>query len=666
MCAVAVVSLVLPMSVVGASEVDPQMQEAVEAVYPALVRIHVVSEKGGGGKMRKSRSSGSGTIISKDGHILTNHHVAGRATRIRVRLADRQEVAATLVGTDPLADLAVLQINRDDLRDPEMEFPVARFGDSSKLDVGDVVLAMGSPAGISQSVTRGIVSNTEMISPGGGLRLDGENVGELVRWIGHDAVIYPGNSGGPLVNLRGEIVGVNEVGIGSLGGAIPANLASKVADELIADGRVSRSWSGLEVQPLLKSSAAESGVLVGGVVEGSPGDEAGIVAGDVITKFGQHEIPASRAMEDIPVFNRILLETPVGTGVPVKGVRDGMAMEWKLTTREREPAQPREKELISWGITARDLTDLEAKQMLRDDSDAVLVQSVRKGGAAAAAKPMINDGDLLLAVDGTATPDLESLVSVTAEITEGKTEPVPVLVSYEHNGMNYLTVVKIGPEPDSDQPGIVKKAWIGVDTQVISSELAEALGIPGTKGVRVVRVHPGSEAEKSGLMVGDLILKLDGDVIPVSRPEESEVFATMIRQYRVGVEVDLTVRRDDSEIPVKVPLERGHEGTGDLASHESDALEFGVRELGQQDRVTRKLPDDLKGVLVKSIARGGWAALGGLSMGDILISVDGEAVESVDGLKKVLGEVEDQKRSPVVLFVRRGIVTRFIELDPTW
>lgn len=212
------------------------------------------------------------------------------------------------------------------------------------------------------------------------MRLDGEYVGELVRWIGHDAVIYHGNSGGPLVNLRGEIVGVNEVGIGSLGGAIPSNLARKVAEELMEHGRVRRSWSGLVVQPLLKSSDADAGVLVGGVVEGSPGDEAGIRAGDVISKFGGREIAESRAPEDIPVFNRILLETPVGASVPVEGFRNGEPMKWMLTTREREPARPRERELASWGITVRDLTDLEARKMLREDSDAVVVQSVRKGG----------------------------------------------------------------------------------------------------------------------------------------------------------------------------------------------------------------------------------------------------------------------------------------------
>ncbi len=645
---------------------DPEVETSVQAVYPALVRIHVVSEEGGGGRMQKGRASGSGTIISSEGHILTNHHVAGRATRITVRLADRQELRATLVGTDALSDLAVLKIDKRDLRNPDAPLPVAQFGDSSSLKIGDVVLAMGSPAGLSQSVTKGIVANTEMISPGGSMRLDGESVGEIVRWIGHDAVIFPGNSGGPLVNLKGAIVGVNEVGIGSLGGAIPSNLARKIADELISSGKVRRSWIGIEVQPLLKVSDAKAGVLVSGVISGAPADKMGVKAGDIITRVNGTDIQASRAPEDLPVFNRLLLESPIGSDITLDGQRDGKPITWKITTIEREPAKPREKELLSWGITARDLADLEAKELLRTDSDAVVVQSLRPGTAAATAKPAISSNDLILAVNGKPTPDLASLVAVSQEITNGKTEPVPVLVSYEHDGRSLLTVVKIGPEPDADKPGIAKKAWIGADTQVISSELAEALGIKGSKGVRVTRIHPGTNAEKSGIKVGDLFLKLDGTVIPASRPEESDLFSTLIRQYKIGTEVTLSVRRDKENLDIKVQLEGGHEGVADLASHECKTLEFNSRAIGQEDRVAKKLPDDFKGVLVTAVTPAGWAALGGLSAGDFLISIDGKPVDSIDALKAILADLEKKSRTPVPMFVRRGITTHYVELEPTW
>ena len=140
--------------------VAADLAQAVNRVYPALVRIHVVYENGEGGRMRKGRASGSGTIISPDGYILTNHHVAGRATRITCRLSNREEVDAELIGSDPLCDLAIIKLNLASRRDPKAKLPFAKFGDSDKLKIGDVVLAMGSPSGLSQSVTKGVVANT--------------------------------------------------------------------------------------------------------------------------------------------------------------------------------------------------------------------------------------------------------------------------------------------------------------------------------------------------------------------------------------------------------------------------------------------------------------------------------------------------------------------------
>ena len=244
------------------AESSAAIEAALSKVAPSLVRIHVVAFGYSDGRELKREASGSGTIITPEGHVLTNHHVAGRTRTIVCTLANREEVPADLIGTDPLSDIAILKLRPARPR----VFPAARFGDASRLKVGDRVLALGSPLALSQSVTMGIVSNTEMIMPGmfwpyNRMTLDGEDVGSIVRWIGHDAAIFGGNSGGPLVNMDGEIVGVNEISMG-LAGAIPSDLAREVSEAIIRDGHVRRSWIGLDVQPLLqvghRSSTARS------------------------------------------------------------------------------------------------------------------------------------------------------------------------------------------------------------------------------------------------------------------------------------------------------------------------------------------------------------------------------------------------------------------------
>src|SRR5262245_29943021 len=255
------------------SELRAQVDTAISKVRPALVRIRVVSAEYSEGREIKLQEVGSGAIITKDGYIITNHHVAGHGKRMFCTLWNREEIEAELVGTDPLTDISVIKLKPAKPRD----FTPATFGDISKIHVGDYVLAMGSPMALSQSITLGIISNTEMVMPrfwgsAAELRLDGENVGALVRWIGHDAAIYGGNSGGPLVNLRGEIIGINEISFG-LSGAIPGDLARSVAHELMAKGKIVRSWLGVDVQPLFKHTDSERGILIGGVLEGSPADK---------------------------------------------------------------------------------------------------------------------------------------------------------------------------------------------------------------------------------------------------------------------------------------------------------------------------------------------------------------------------------------------------------
>jgi serine protease Do len=641
------------------------MANAIQKVYPALVRIHVVSVRYFQGREFKMEGSGSGVIIHKDGYVVTNHHVVGKAKRMKCTLSNREEVEATLVGSDPLADIAVIKLNLAD-RDPGQPLAVAQFGNSDTLKVGDRVLAMGSPQALSQSVTMGIVSNLELTLPQfmGTFRLDGEEVGTLVKWVGHDAQIFPGNSGGPLVNLDGAIIGINDISVG-LGGAIPGNLAREVAEQLIQYGEIRRSWLGLAVQPLLKSSKRTQGILVSSVLPGSAADKAGLKPGDVITQFAGKDIVVRHA-EQVPEFNRLVLGLPIGATVPITYERDGRQYKTTAVTLSRGSAEGKESEFRGWGFTARELTLLAAKEMKREPYSGLLLTSVRPGAASAEAKPELQQFDLLLEVAGKPVRTLQDLEAITAEQTKDRGKPHPVLVSFERHNQKLLTVVKLGDRETPDRSADASKAWLPVETQVLTADLAEALGLKGKKGVRVTQVFPGPAAEKAGLKVGDIILRFDDEAIDASRPEDVEVFTTMVRERSIGNKVKLDLVRDGKPQVIEAELTASPRSTRELVEYHNTRFEFRARELMFQDRVQQELPADQKGALITAVDQGGWAALARLHRGDIVLAVDGQPVQTVKELRERMRQIEQTKPARVVFFVRRGVYTTFLELEPLW
>lgn len=642
--------------------VRQSIDDSVAAVKPALVRIHVVAVEYDQGREVKHEESGSGVIISKDGYVVTNHHVAGKAKQIVCTLSDRQEVDADLIGTDPLADIAVIK-----LRGKEA-FPFAEFGDSSHLVVGDYVLAMGSPLAISQSVTRGIVSNTEMVMPDlfwpSTFRLDGEDVGSIVRWIGHDAQIFPGNSGGPLVSLQGKVIGINEISMG-LSGAIPANLAKSVAQELIAKGKVTRSWIGLEIQPLLKSSPLTKGVLVSCSSEGSPACKAGVKPGDVLVKLDGHDIVA-RYPEELPLFNQMVASLPVGKEVDAVVLRDGKEVPLKITTQERENVEARPVELKQWGLCASDISPFAAREMNRKDTSGALVESLRPGGPAAESKPDLEEDDIVVEVAGKPVKSVGDLVAITQELTEGKSEPTSTLVAYERDDERYLTVVKIGVRTTED-PGLeARKAWLPVSTQVLTEDLAQALGVPGKTGVRITHVFPGSAAEKANLKVGDLIVALDGQEIPASQPEDTEVLPSMIRKYKIGTTAELTVLRGKDEMKISVPLPESPRLAREMKKYHDDSFEFTCRDVVFMDRSKEDWKPGQQGVLVTEVGEGGWAALGRLAVGDLIVAVNGQTIVDLGTFHPMMDKLAAEKPKSVTMQVLRGAHELYVELQPTW
>lgn len=644
------------------SAVEPTAVNRVFArLRPSLVRVQVVAVGHEMGRETRRESAGSGTIISPEGHVITNHHVAGKTRRITCTLADREEVEAQLLGTDALSDIAVLK-----LRPPSPRtFQAAAFGDSSRLAVGDPVLALGSPFALSQSVTLGIVSNTEMTMPRllwpfNTLQLEGEDVGSLVRWIAHDAPIFPGNSGGPLVNLEGEIVGVNEISLG-LAGAIPGNLAREVAEAIIREGRVRRSWIGLEVQPLLRSSGHARGVLVSGALDGSPAQAAGFEPGDILLRLDDKDTTV-RFAEELPVFNQAVMRLPRGRPVEAVVLRAGARKTLRVRAEEREEAEARPRELPFWSATASNLTSWTAKKLRRRSREGAHLRGVRPGGAAHDAKPPLLENDVIVRLEGSPVKSVEDLVSQTERLMAAAAGPRAALVGFERRGESYLAVVELGRARLEDPGREARKASLPGAVQVVTRELAERLGIPGQTGVRVTRVEPTA----GNLRPGDIIIAVDGEPVRVSRPAETEVFEEMLRRHPIGARVELTVLRDGDERQVPLVLEASPGLPREMKKFQAERFDFRVRDLAPGDRRDLGLASGAGGVVVDAVGEGGWAALAQLAEGDVVLAIDGRPVRDVGTIKERLAEVEREKPPAVVLRVRRGIHSLFVEMQPSW
>jgi len=263
---------------------------------------------------RANRGTGSGVIISPDGYILTNNHVAGAATEISAKLSDGREFKARRIGTDSETDLALIKVEAKNL-------PYATLGDSSKLEQGEWVIALGSPFGLEQTMTAGIVSAT------------GRQFGGVYdNYIQTDASINPGNSGGPLLNMNGEVIGINTMiysrsgGSEGIGFSVPSNMAKKVQEQLLRNGRVSRGYLGVNLQD---SNSAGDGALVADLSEDSPASKAGLRGGDLIVEFDGRPVKSSRQLTEI------VADTPVGKTVKTRFVRDGQTQTASITLAER-------------------------------------------------------------------------------------------------------------------------------------------------------------------------------------------------------------------------------------------------------------------------------------------------------------------------------------------
>ena len=349
------------------------------------------------------QGQGSGFIVSADGVVLTNAHVVAEAKEVTVKLTDRREFTAKVVGIDKATDVAVLRIQASSL-------PTVKIGDSRRARVGEWVLAIGAPFGLENTVTAGIISAKSRALPSA----DG-----YVPFIQTDVAINPGNSGGPLFNLAGEVIGINSQIYSRSGGyqglsfAIPIESAMRVQQQLLATGKVSRGRLGVAIQEL-NASLAESfgldkvqGALVNSVEKGSPADKAGIKAGDIIRKLNDVEVSSS---SELPL---IVSELKPGTQSNLEIWRDGRARKLTVTIGEfQTPLAAADKSPAQGGqlgLAVRPLTPEERKQT--ELKSGVVVEKV----AGAAAKAGIEPGDVILRANGAEVSNAENLRAQVAK-----------------------------------------------------------------------------------------------------------------------------------------------------------------------------------------------------------------------------------------------------------
>jgi len=387
-----------------------QILEAKNKVLPALVHIQPVKEIFASGKRVKVKVTGSGIIFSPDGLVLTNNHVAEKAKYVVCTLSNKDEVAAQVVGLDALTDLAVLKL---DLSGKDYKtVGYINFGDSDSLQVGQFVMALGSPLGLSRSVSLGVISSLDRY-----FEDRGEMVSPFNLWIQTDAAINPGNSGGPLVDMDGNVIGINARAITfgeNLGFAIPINTAKLVIDRILKDKEVKRSYIGIEWQEIkdlkyYKNDPSLSGVLVSHIDKNSPAEKAGIEPGDIIYSLNDAEISAV-FREELPFIRKKISEISVGDKITFTLLRNNKKIQMELVTDLRGKFEGNEFECKDWGISVKEITSRIAKNFKLKNSDGVLVSGIRRGSMADDAK--IFRGDIITQIDNKKIINLEQFKDI--------------------------------------------------------------------------------------------------------------------------------------------------------------------------------------------------------------------------------------------------------------
>ncbi|TKB93730.1 MAG: DegQ family serine endoprotease [Nitrospira sp.] len=386
-------------------------------------------------KERKERGLGSGVIVESHGLIITNNHVVGKADEIRVTLSDKREFKAKLIGTDPKTDVAVVKIDATGL-------PTVAWADSDKLEVGEFVLAVGNPFGLTQTVTLGIVSALGRAA----------GIAEYEDFIQTDAAINPGNSGGALVNVRGELVGINTAIFSQSGGnmgigfAVPSNMAQSIMGQLVQTGKVVRGWLGVSIQELTPELSSQfgitetKGVLVSDVMDDSPAKKAGFERADVIIEYD------GKSMDSPTHLRNAVAQTPVGKKVVVKLIRDKKPKTIDLTIVEQPKSMSQNGDEdggdaatptgILSSLDVRDLTEeLAGRYGLKSSERGAVIIRVKPGSTAE--ELGVREGDIVLEVNRQAITSVKTFERIAGKLPKDQA----VLLLLKRQGRTiYLTL----------------------------------------------------------------------------------------------------------------------------------------------------------------------------------------------------------------------------------
>lgn len=449
----AIIAITLPalVATVGAVTQD-EIYKARDHVLPALVHIQPVIKNYRTGELEKQAVVGSGVIFHSEGYVVTNYHVAGKAGRILCTLYDREIVPADYVGGDPATDLAVIKLQLDEYSG---ELQTAEFGDSDSVQVGQYVMAMGSPLALSRSVSAGVISTKDRYFSSEFRLPTGERTGRYNLWLQTDAAINPGNSGGPLVDMRGRVIGINSratLFANNVGFAIPVNVAREVTEAVIDHGRLVRSWIGVHCQALQEledyfGTGRDKGVLVASIDAGSPAEKAFLQAGDIILEMDGESVSA-RFVEELPAFYRRIAQKTPGTDIELKVRRDDSTYAFTVTTRQLGELQGEDFEAQRWGFTVKAIT----RQMQIDhklpDTLGVFVVGVKRVGPAA--EGGLRGGSVIATINDEPISNLGEFIARYQELLEQEEERI-LLTVRRGNAIRYVLLKLEQGENNDDE-----------------------------------------------------------------------------------------------------------------------------------------------------------------------------------------------------------------------